>query len=196
GWGGRARAGPSPACARAAAGPLRGRLRAAWVRWERGGPLALGGAAGSGLALGGAAGSGLALGGAAGSGLALGGAAGSGLARRGAAAPPARAPAARPAATGQAGLFEPADPAFPSPRDALDALVAVQADQLRRIAADDHPGRFALLTAAESAAGLVAAEMGHYGLPWRADVHAALLASLLGDKPVPGLRPQRLADLA
>jgi len=93
-------------------------------------------------------------------------------------------------------LFEPADPAFPSPRDALDALVAVRADQLRRIAADDHPGRFALLTAAESAAGLVAAEMGHYGLPWRADVHAALLASLLGDKPVPGLRPQRLADLA
>src|SRR5262249_498960 len=77
-----------------------------------------------------------------------------------------------------------------------DALVAVQAGQLRRIAADDHPGRFALLTAAESAAGLVAAEMGHYGLPWRADVHAALLASLLGDKPVPGLRPQRLADLA
>jgi len=146
--------------------------------------------------LGGAAGSGLALGGAAGSGLALGGAAGSGLARRGAAAPPARAPAARPAATGQAVLFEPADPAFPSPRDALDALVAVRADQLRRIAADDHPGRFALLTAAESAAGLVAAEMGHYGLPWRADVHAALLASLLGDKPVPGLRPQRLADLA
>src|SRR5262249_60093674 len=116
-------------------------------------------------------------GGAGGSGLALGGAAGSGVALRGAAAPQARAPAARPAAAGQAVLFEPADPVFPSPRDALDALVAVQAGQLRRIAADDHPGRFALLTAAESAAGLVAAEMGHYCLPLGADVPAALLSA-------------------
>jgi DNA polymerase-1 len=72
----------------------------------------------------------------------------------------------------------------------------VHADQTRRIAADEHPGRFALLAAAESAAGLVAAEMGYYGLPWRADVHAALLTGLLGAKPVPGMRPQRLADLA
>src|SRR5215813_8899966 len=60
------------------------------------------------------------LGGAAGSGLALGGAAGSGLAR-GATAPAAQAAAARSAAAGQAVLFEPADPAFPSPRAALDA---------------------------------------------------------------------------
>ena len=72
----------------------------------------------------------------------------------------------------------------------------MHADQLRRIAADEHPGRFALLTAAESAAGLVAAEMGFYGLPWRTDVHSELLTSLLGDKPPPGLRPPRLADLA
>jgi hypothetical protein len=136
------------------------------------------------------------LGGAAGSGPALGGAAGSGLALGGAAAPHARALAARPATAGQAVLFEPADPVFPSPREALDALVAVHADQARRIAADEHPGRFALLAAAESAAGLVAAEMGYDGLPWRADVHAALLTGMLGDKPVPGLRPPRLADLA
>jgi DNA polymerase family A len=125
----------------------------------------------------------------------LGGAAGPRLAPRVAAAPRARA-AGRPAAAGQAVLFEPADPAFPSPRAALDALVAVHADQQRRIAADEHPGRFALLAAAESAAGLVAAEMGYYGLPWRADVHSELLTSLLGDKPPPGLRPQHLADLA
>jgi DNA polymerase-1 len=136
------------------------------------------------------------LGGAAGSGLTLRGAAGSGLALRGAAAPQARALAARPATAGQAVLFDPADPAFPHPGAALDALVAVHADQMRRIAADEHPGRFALLAAAESAAGLAAAEMGYCGLPWRADVHATLLTSLLGDKPVPGLRPQRLADLA
>jgi DNA polymerase-1 len=116
---------------------------------------------------------------------------------RGAAAPAVRAAqaAGRPTAAGQAVLFEPADPAFPGPHAALDALVAVHADQQRRIAADEHPGRFALLTATESAAGLVAAEMGVHGLPWRADVHSELLTSLLGDKPLPGLRPPRLAGL-
>ena len=122
---------------------------------------------------------------------------GRGLGRlHGAVAPAAQAAAVRPAAVGQAVLFEPADPAFPSSHAALEALVAVHADQLRRIAADEHPGRFALLAAAESAAGLVAAEMGFYGLPWRTDVHSELLTSLLGDKPLPGLRPPRLADLA
>jgi DNA polymerase family A len=131
------------------------------------------------------------LGGAAGSGAAL-----RGSAARGTAAPQARGLATRPGATGQAVLFEPADPAFPSPNAALEALITVHADQLRRIAADEHPGRFALLAAAESAAGLAAAEMGYYGLPWRADVHSALLTGLLGDKPLPGLRPQRLTDLA
>jgi DNA polymerase-1 len=114
----------------------------------------------------------------------------------GAAAPGAHAAAGRPAAAGQAVLFEPADPAFPGPHAALDALVAVHADQQRRIAADEHAGRFALLAAAESAAGLVAAEMGFHGLPWRADVHSELLTSLLGERPRPGLRPPRLADLA
>jgi hypothetical protein len=115
----------------------------------------------------------------------------------GAAAPAVRAAqaAGRPAAAGQAVLFEPADPAFPGPHAALDALVAVHADQQRRIAADEHPGRFALLTATESAAGLIAAEMGFHGLPWHADVHSQLLTSLLGDKPLPGLRPPRLAGL-
>src|SRR5262249_54449305 len=136
------------------------------------------------------------LGGAAGSGPALRGAAGSGPALRGAGAPQARAVSARPATAGQAVLFEPADPAFPSPRQALGALAAGDAGQLRRVAAEEHRGRFALLAAAESAAGLAAAEMGYDGLPWRTDVHAALLTSLLGDKPVPGLRPPRLADLA
>jgi DNA polymerase-1 len=100
------------------------------------------------------------------------------------------------ASSGQAALFEPADPVFPDPRAALEALVAVHADQARRIAADEHPARFGLLVAAESACGLVAAEMGFYGLPWRADVHSELLAGLLGDRPAAGLRPPRLAGLA
>src|SRR5258706_185683 len=44
---------------------------------------------------------------------------------------------------------------------------------------------------------LGAAEMSLAGLPWRADVHDALLTDLLGPRPVvPGQRPARLADLA
>jgi DNA polymerase I len=97
---------------------------------------------------------------------------------------------------GQDALFDPADPVFPEPAAALEAVIAVHADQMRRIAADEHPGRFALLAAAESAGGLIAAEMGFDGLPWRADVHNDLLTALLGPRPVPGLRPARLADLA
>jgi DNA polymerase-1 len=105
----------------------------------------------------------------------------------------ARPAAARP---GQDTLFDPADPVFPEPGAALDAVIAVHAGQLRRIAADEHPGRFALLVAAESAGGLIAAEMGLHGLPWRADVHNELLTALLGPRPVPGLRPAKVADLA
>ncbi|HYB87404.1 MAG TPA: bifunctional 3'-5' exonuclease/DNA polymerase [Streptosporangiaceae bacterium] len=97
---------------------------------------------------------------------------------------------------GQDALFDPADPVFPEPAAALEAVIAVHADQLRRIAADEYPGRFALLVAAESAGGLIAAEMGFDGLPWRADVHNDLLTALLGPRPVPGLRPAKLADLA
>ena len=114
------------------------------------------------------------------------------------AAPPA-AGGGRPAAAarpGQDALFDPADPDFPEPAAALEAVLAVHADQLRRIAADEHPGRFALLAAAESAGGLLAAEMGFDGLPWRPDVHNDLLTELLGPRPVPGLRPAKVADLA
>jgi DNA polymerase family A len=117
---------------------------------------------------------------------------------RGTAAAPAF-PGARPAAAprpGQDALFDPADPVFPDPRAALDAVIEVHAGQQRRIAADEHPGRFALLVAAESAGGLIAAEMGFDGLPWRADVHDELLTELLGPRPVAGMRPAKVADLA
>ena len=57
------------------------------------------------------------------------------------------------------------------------------AGQLARIAAGPQPGRFGLLVAAESAGGLIAAEMTAAGLPWRADVHDQLLAELLGPRP-------------
>lgn len=49
--------------------------------------------------------------------------------------------------------------------------------------------KLALLLSAESAGALVAAEMMFAGLPWRADVHDALLVRTLGPRPVPGSRP-------
>ncbi|MGW4795191.1 bifunctional 3'-5' exonuclease/DNA polymerase [Nonomuraea sp. NPDC004297] len=77
-----------------------------------------------------------------------------------------------------------------------EAVAEVLADQLRRIAALPEPGRFRLLVAAESAGALVAAEMAHDGMPWRRDVHDALLTDLLGPRPVHGMRPARLQTLA
>nr|WP_306208446.1 bifunctional 3'-5' exonuclease/DNA polymerase [Actinoplanes sp. RD1] len=54
--------------------------------------------------------------------------------------------------------------------------------------------KFELLVAAESAGALAGAEMGHLGLPWRADVHDRLLRELLGP-PQPVGPPRRLAEL-
>ncbi|MEU6676841.1 bifunctional 3'-5' exonuclease/DNA polymerase [Streptomyces sp. NPDC046925] len=108
-------------------------------------------------------------------------------------------PPPRAAAPGaQDSLFE------PSPVTTLpfDALLEVYADQQRRHGAAEHPGRMRLLTAAESAGMLVAAEMNVSGLPWRADVHHALLTELLGERYAGGGRnagaaePRRLAELA
>lgn len=53
-----------------------------------------------------------------------------------------------------------------------------------------------LLIASESAAFLIAAEMHRAGLPWRADVHRALLTELLGERYAGGGEPRRLAALA
>src|SRR5262249_49781989 len=53
-----------------------------------------------------------------------------------------------------------------------------------------------LLVAAESAGGLVAVEMGHAGLPWRADAHDEVLHDLLGEPAPLGAPPRRLVELA
>ena len=102
----------------------------------------------------------------------------------------------------QDALFEARDvPAasagLPDGTDPLDALVAVHADQQRRAAAarTTSPG-FGLLVAAESAAALAAVEMTAAGLPWRADLHDAVLVEALGPRPVHGGRPARLQALA
>ncbi|HWH01557.1 MAG TPA: bifunctional 3'-5' exonuclease/DNA polymerase, partial [Pilimelia sp.] len=65
-----------------------------------------------------------------------------------------------------------------------------------RIAATAHPGRFRLLVAAESAGGLIAAELGRAGLPFRPDRHETLLRELLGEPSPVGGPPRRLAELA
>ncbi|WP_422742798.1 bifunctional 3'-5' exonuclease/DNA polymerase [Micromonospora sp. WMMD754] len=111
----------------------------------------------------------------------------------GAPVPPDPAPRPpEPPGHGQAALFEPpSGPAGPG----VPALTRVYADQLARIAATAHPGRFRLLVAAESAGALVAAEMGAAGLPWRVDVHDAILAELLGEASPVGGPPRRLAEL-
>ncbi|WP_025357887.1 bifunctional 3'-5' exonuclease/DNA polymerase [Kutzneria albida] len=80
--------------------------------------------------------------------------------------------------------------------ESLDVLVAVHAEQRRRMGSAEHPARFGMLVAAESAGALAAAEMGHNGLPWRADVHSALLTELLGPRQTHGLPPQRLGELS
>jgi DNA polymerase-1 len=103
-------------------------------------------------------------------------------------------PTARPDA--QPALFEPAPEVLPGGTDPLDALPVVYRAQRDRLAEVDRPDRMRLLVAAESASGLAAAEMSHHGLPWRADIHADLLAELLGPRPMPGARPRKLADLA
>ena len=87
-------------------------------------------------------------------------------------------------------LFPLADPA-----DRLDAL-AEHGRQQAALAASPERGRLGLLLAAESSGALVAAEMTHAGLPWRADVHDRLLAELLGPRPAAGSRPAVLERLA
>ncbi|WP_149184456.1 bifunctional 3'-5' exonuclease/DNA polymerase [Streptomyces sp. TRM49041] len=103
--------------------------------------------------------------------------------------PPARA--AEPGS--QSSLFEaePTGPGLP-----FDGLLEVYAEQQRRHGAAEHPDRMRLLTAAESAGMLVAAEMHRAGLPWRADVHRAVLHELLGERYAGGGEPRRLAELA
>lgn len=91
----------------------------------------------------------------------------------------------------QSPLFEPQTVRLP-----LADLLEVYADQQRRHDTTAHPDRMRLLTAAESAGMLVAAEMNRAGLPWSADVHREVLHELLGERYAGGGEPRRLAELA
>ncbi len=80
----------------------------------------------------------------------------------------------------------------PAPRHEHDPIAEFR---LQRQAIDSatESGRLRLLLAAESAGALVAAEIRHAGLPWRAELHEDLLARHLGSRPQPGQRPAGLA---
>ncbi len=124
----------------------------------------------------------------------------------------------------------------PDASQQLEMLVAVHADQLRRIAVTAGPATasafpaaasnaagasasttgpvtrspvlaptaaptpaaataLATLVAAESAGGLVAAEIAERGVPWRVDAHDAVLTDLLGPRPFGDALPAKLAEL-
>jgi DNA polymerase I len=105
-------------------------------------------------------------------------------------------PPPRSRATAQQHLFDVGTDPAPGEPAALEVAVAVHADQLRRAAAADRPDALRLLLAAESACGLVAAEMTRAGVPWRPDVHDTILSGSLGPRPPAGMPPRRLAELA
>ncbi len=109
--------------------------------------------------------------------------------------PPPRAGA--PPGDLQGALFEaaPAPPALLGV-DPIQALIEGYADQQARLEATPDPARLRLLVAAESAGALIAAEMGHDGLPWHADVHDKLLVELLGEPSPMGGPPRHLAELS
>lgn len=97
--------------------------------------------------------------------------------------------ALQPVTSTETALFPLEDPA-----DRLDPG-AEQERQQAALAASGQRGRLGLLLAAESCGALVAAEMTHAGLPWRADVHERLLTEVLGLRPAPGQRPSELERL-
>ena len=81
------------------------------------------------------------------------------------------------------------------PADA-DAALAEFRRQRDAIAGSAEPGRLRLLTAAESAGALVAAEMRAAGLPWDAEAHDRILFETLGERRPGGAQPAKLAASA
>nr|WP_200919443.1 bifunctional 3'-5' exonuclease/DNA polymerase [Microbacterium sp. Leaf288] len=82
-----------------------------------------------------------------------------------------------------------------APADA-DAALAEFRRQRDAIAGSAEPGRLRLLTAAESAGALVAAEMRAAGLPWDAEAHDRILVETLGERRPGGAQPAKLAASA
>jgi hypothetical protein len=98
---------------------------------------------------------------------------------------------------GQPALFDHGLLGLPSDAELLAGVVAVHADQQRRLTGGvGEAGGLGLLVAAESAGALAAVEMAAAGLPWRPEAHDAVLTELLGPRPRAGTAPERLRDLS
>lgn len=83
------------------------------------------------------------------------------------------------------------------PEERLDPLAEFVRQEAALATAGDAAGRLRLLLAAESGGALAAAELQHDGMPFRAELHDANLAALLGPRPARGgQRPARLEALA
>jgi DNA polymerase-1 len=82
--------------------------------------------------------------------------------------------------------------------DVLGLTDVVEEHQAQQEAAgrSAHPARLRLLLAAESAGALAGAELTHVGLPFDAAEHDRLLTDLLGPRPLPGVRPRAMEELA
>lgn len=97
------------------------------------------------------------------------------------------------AAGGQPMLFDTRGSGLPPGVTVAEAAELVLREQQRALDAQDG---LRMLVSAESGSALAAAEMSHHGLPWRAEVHRALLGELLGPRAGAGQRPRKLAALA
>ena len=97
---------------------------------------------------------------------------------------------------GDDALFELDDGDASGPPDGLAAAVAEFTRQRAAIDAAAAPARLRLLTAAESAGALIAAELRAAGLPWDTAAHDAILTGVLGERPAGGGPPARVQQAA
>lgn len=74
----------------------------------------------------------------------------------------------------------------------IDSTLAEFARQMAAQSGASDPGRLRLLLAAESAGGLVAAEMQAAGVPWDVDEHDRILAAELGPRPARDAKPEKM----
>ena len=74
----------------------------------------------------------------------------------------------------------------------LEAALAENARQTTAIETASDSGRLRLLLAAESAGGLVAAEMRAAGVPWDEAEHDRILTELLGPRPIRDGKPSKM----
>ncbi|WP_309080992.1 bifunctional 3'-5' exonuclease/DNA polymerase [Zhihengliuella sp.] len=95
---------------------------------------------------------------------------------------------------GQDSLFAAPTPAATGP--SVETVAEEFRAQHAAIPADVPGRKLELLATAETVGALIAAEIRATGMPWRADLHRALLEERLGPRPAPGHRPARLEEIA